>query len=277
MNHILPYVSVAVLLFQGCESAPTYKATSKPPVTKSKAGANAEAIGSEGASAAQEENVGQAQPPGENATPEEPKPVARPSCDDKTTVKSDVIKVLIPKNDPQNGGKQCPFGKDDNNATTNGGGKYTARIERRFDIAIPADRQVCTLEASSAQQQIEYDDHLFLNLNNHVLIASRRIPTDKFNKAANGFYLYDWAKIRGTQAEGQSKCADGVTCSIPNTQTTGTFSFKLSEEANKRIFESLAGQPLYFSMVLTGDDNPPVDCSQIYDITLDVSYTYIPK
>jgi len=28
---------------------------------------------------------------------------------------------------------------------------------------------------------------------------------------------------------------------------------------------------------LTGDDNPPIDCAQIYDITLDVSYTYIPK
>lgn len=192
-------------------------------------------------------------------------------------MRSDVIKVVIPKNDPQNGGKACPFGIDDNNSTNNGSGKYTARIERRFDIAIPADRQVCTMEATGPQQQIEYDDHLFLNLNNHVLVSSRGLPTSKFSKAANGIYLYDWAKIRGTQADGPAKCADGVTCEVPNTQTTGAFSFKMSEDANKRIFTSLAGQPLYFSMVLTGDDNPPIDCAQTYNITLDISYTYIPK
>jgi len=134
-------------------------------------------------------------------------------ADTPSTLRTDTIDVLIPQNDPKKGGKGCPFDKDDNNSLNSGdpSGKFTARIERRFDIAIPAERQVCAMEAAAPSQRIEYDHHLFLTLNNFVLMASRGIPSGAFTQNSNQSFEYSWAKIRGTKESGNSKCARGTT------------------------------------------------------------------
>lgn len=265
------------LAISGCSQPPTYKGTTKVPVAKTTPAVAVENVKTteNPVNPTSENAVATAKPEATEAAA----PVIVPSCDTPASLKTDTVDVLIPKNDPKRGGKGCPFGKDDNNSLNSGdpSGKFTARIERRFDIAIPAERQVCGLEAAAPSQRIEYDDHLFLTLNNFVLMASRGIPTGAFKQNSNQFFEYSWAKIRGTKESGNSKCARGTTCELPASETVGTLSFKMDIDSNKRLFSSLAGKPLFFTMVLTGDDDRDVDCAQKQDITLKVTYTYIQK
>jgi hypothetical protein len=287
-NTFSSFLLLTGTLLVSCDLSPDFKTSTRVPVDKNSKKAGAEGVqgsqgtatnttaGIEGTSENQTANTTTGSNSGGNSPGNNTSSGGTSGCENPALVKSDVVKVTIPKNIPDvDGGLRCPFGKNDNN--NEAGGLYSARIERKFDINIPAGRVVCSMKAGSQQQTIEYDDHLFLTLNNHVLISSRGIPTSSFQKATNGFYLYDWSKIRGTKNSSSLLCADGTTCQIPKTQTTGAFAFEMSEAANKAIFSSLANQPLFFTMVLTGDDNPPIDCAQHMDIIMDVSYTYIQK
>lgn len=259
-----------MMFLQACDSPPTYKVGTKPSTDKSKTGASKEGVAAPmPQTSANTEAVAPAAP---ISNPPDAQP---PSCDNKLSLKSDTAKVLIPKNDPSNGGKQCPFGQNDNDNKASG--TYSARLERRFDIQIPSSRVVCSMDIDSRQQKFQYDDHLFLTLNNNVLVASRGIPTGKFTKNPNGFFSYDWSKIRGTKASSDMICATDATCELPKTETTGLFSFKMSEDANKRLFSSLAGQQISLNMIITGDDNPPTDCGQMTDLELNLNYKYFEK
>lgn len=150
----------------------------------------------------------------------------------------------------------------------------SARIERRFDINVPAGRRVCSLSAQSAQQLVMYDDHVFLTVNNNVILSSTSHVTT-LPLASNGFHQYDWEQLRGKTTANRVFCAAGVTCQLPPSERTGTFSFQLTAEANARLFNSVLGQGLFFGLVVTGDDNPGSDCQFDRDVDLTVSYTYV--
>jgi hypothetical protein len=183
-------------------------------------------------------------------------------------VKSDVVVVTIPKND----GYTCLWGQDGNNAKTNG--TLAARLERQFPISIPQGRTVCSMKAGSEQQTIRYDDHLFLSLNENILL-SNGAGVASLVAGSNGFPQYSWEKLLGlSTADKKMYCAPGVTCQLPKTQEIGAFSFELSEEANKRLFGSLLGKPLNFKLTVTGDNDAVSDCQLNADLKLTVTYTY---
>lgn len=205
-------------------------------------------------------------------------PAVRVNCDTPSSLSTATVTVLIPKNDPTNGGSRCPFGTGDNNsANSNNGGEYSARIERTFPINIPSSHAVCAMTAQSQSQTLKYDDHIFLMINNYVLLATKGIPTERFTLDANGFYVYDWSQIRGRNIRTSQACASGVTCQFPASEQSGNFSFQLNSDANKRLFSSLQNQNLSFKIVLTGDDNPDIDCRQSKDLNLSVTYTYFTR
>lgn len=218
------------LFLSSCGEVPEYKGSGKPQPAKTPV------------SSASAEQM-------QRSTSAEPSKTAVPgpklTCDSPGFLKTDVVRVVIPKNNPKDVANRCPFGQNDNNSATNGNGKFTARIERKFPIDIPADRQVCGMKASGQEQNLEYDDHLFLTLNENLLISTGGIPNGGPTKGNNGFLLYEWEKFRGKGLPGSRFCAEGVTCKAPETQQLGKFSFELSDEANKRLFSSLVGKPLY--------------------------------
>ncbi|MBM3381057.1 MAG: hypothetical protein FJY29_01280 [Betaproteobacteria bacterium] len=221
---------------------------------------------------------------GEEKPASQPSPAAQPSpqptaavaadCSNAAALKSDSLSIIVAKNVPSAGGNKCPFGMADNAPKTNG--KYAARLELNRSINIPAERNLCGINPSAATQSIKYDDHMFVNLNGFVLLASRGIPNE-FDLDASGFRKYDWSKLVSTERGSNTKCAAGVACVIPATETNGNFSFSLSEDARKKLLTAIADKPLQFSVVLTGDNNEDADCRLENDLTLTFNYTYVAK
>lgn len=195
-------------------------------------------------------------------------------CNSSDKLLKDTVRVIIPRNNPSVVAQRCPFGVGDNNIRETGDGYHTARIERNFNINIPAGRTVCSMKATGENPHITYDDHIVLTLNNNILIATGQPDSLTFQRLPNNFYQYSWAKLRGKRFGHRSFCADGAACVIPNTETAGALSFELSDAANKRLFESLKGLQLYFSMVLIGDNDLSSDCLQSQDLVLKVDYSY---
>jgi hypothetical protein len=172
-----------------------------------------------------------------------------------------------------NRGAVCPWGQGDNLPKRDG--RMAARIERRFPISIPQGRTVCSMTARSATQEIKYDDDLYLTLNGHVVMASTTNVTQRLSTAENGFPRYDWSRLRGLGSDKRVFFANGVSGNLPKTQQRGNVNFAIAPQASRRLFGSLQGQPLSFDLILTGDNNAPIDCQLYNDIRLKVDYTYV--
>lgn len=183
-------------------------------------------------------------------------------------IKQDVLTIRLSGND----GARCPFGLFGNDPKRNA--RLSARIERRFDINVPAGRRVCSLSAQSAQQLVSYDDQLFLTVNDNLIVSSSQHAAS-LAIGSNGFQQYSWEGLRGKSTANQIFCAAGVTCQLPPSERTGTFSFQMTSEANARLFNSLAGQSLFFGLIVTGDDDDGSDCQFDRDVDLTVTYTYV--
>jgi hypothetical protein len=172
-------------------------------------------------------------------------------------------------------GSRCAFGRDGNMPMKDAA--LAARIERTFAVGIPQSRIICSMSTSSeGSQTVRYDDHLFLSLNDN-LIMTRSAAFSSLNKQGNGFYRYEWDRLRGqgTGALGSPFCAEGVSCQLPQTEKAGSFGFSLDNSANKRLFGSLLGQELSFRLVVTGDNDPASECQVYNSITMKINYTYV--
>ena len=211
--------------------------------------------------------VAQPPPPPPPPTPEQ---VVENACNSRP--KSSVTAQVVFS---ENIGSRCAFGRDGNMSMKNGA--LAARIERSFAVGIPKSRIVCSLSTSSdGNQTVRYDDHLFLSLNDN-LIMTRSAAFSSLNKQGNGFYRYEWDRLKGqgTGSLGSPFCAEGVSCQLPQTERSGSFGFSLDDAANKRLFGSLLGQDLSFRLVITGDDNLDSDCQLYNSITMKINYTYV--
>jgi hypothetical protein len=196
--------------------------------------------------------------------------VAYAKCSDAALVKTASVSVRITKNE----GEVCPWGVGDNGDKSDG--KTQARIEKKFPISIPSGRVVCAVSAKTTSSTIRYDDSMFLALNNFVLLGSSDAVNLLFSSGSNGFPVYEWSKIKGTSRDNNGdQCAAGVTCSLPKTQKSGEISFQISPSKSEQLFKSLAGQPLEFKLILTGDNNSPVDCQLYNSFDIAVNYTYV--
>ena len=211
------------------------------------------------------------QPPAPSPqAPPTPEQVVENACNSRPKISASAQVVFS-----ENIGSRCAFGRDGNMSMK--GATLAARIERSFAVGIPKSRIVCSMSTSSdGNQTIRYDDQLFLSLNNN-LIMTRSAAFSSLNKQGNGFYRYDWDRLKGkgTGSLGSPFCAEGVSCQLPQTERAGDFGFSLDNSANKRLFGSLLGQDLSFRLVITGDDNPDSDCQLYNSITMKINYTYV--
>jgi hypothetical protein len=268
----------SVLIGTSCSQLPGTAISKTETVVASSTSKNADDAKEDGSSKVQDNDVKAAeQPPTQPLAAEQtsiqPSKVTA-DCGNASALKRETLSITVAENRPSSGGNKCPFGMADNAPKTDG--KYAARLEFKHSINIPSDRKLCGIDPSAAPQSIKYDDHMFVNLNNFVLLASRGIPTE-FDLDASGFRKFDWSKLVATDRSSNTKCGAGVTCMIPATETTGNVSFTLSEEARNKLLNTIADKPLEFSVVLTGDNDENSDCLLQNNLTLTFNYSYVPK
>jgi hypothetical protein len=198
-------------------------------------------------------------------------PAALANLCKSTNVQSTTTTVKILANT----GAACPFGKDDNLPETQG--ILTARISKEYPILIPKNYYVCSMSFDAGSQEMRYDDHLILTLNNNLLVSST-IEANALLTGANGFKQYDWKQIVGKNAgDSNSFCGTTVDCEIPRTEQVGRFRFSIKPEANAALFSSLIGKDLSFGLTMIGDNDIQTDCQMNTNLDLRVSYTYVTK
>ena len=177
--------------------------------------------------------------------------------------------VEIPYLDPN-----CPFGQADNLGWV--GGAVAARVEQEVPFTFPEDRVICSIALSGASDDFYYDDHIILTLNDVVLISSLDILGNF--EVQNGLPIYSWDAIVGSSAGGASHvCLPGATvCQMPGTQQNGQVSLAFDEQTSDLLVQTGQGLSHKFTAIVTGDDNPDVDCHH-NGLTIAVEYTYLLK
>jgi len=197
-------------------------------------------------------------------------------CQDQSLIKQATTRTVIKRNDGAS--TRCPWNDRDNLGTQNS--TMTARLEMSFPIQIPENHHICSMSADAGTQQIRYDDHLFLSINQYVIMGSidyiKHLPID-----VNGFPMYQWTALKGRESVSSKAdrgyCANGVTCSLPQSEEVGSFSFSINPERSRALFSKLKSSDLQFRITLTGDDNPDSDCRLFNDLDLNIKYSYVQK
>jgi hypothetical protein len=208
---------------------------------------------------------------------------------------------------------ECEFNEQGNNASelnSLGNGprenqKIRARIEQSDIIVLPTLGKICDVDFSFPTQNMEYDDEIFLTLNNFVLMASTNYATNSgSNHYTNGLAVdsrglqtYKWSGenslynlyyapevtprychgLDSTSINYQEKCL------LPATQTLGTIKLDIPKEkiVELAVVSDLMGQSsnqataLNFGFISTGD-NDNGDCEHsAFNFQIDVKY-YVP-
>ncbi len=172
-----------------------------------------------------------------------------------------------------------------------------AKVRQDFKIDIPAEDTVCDIEFDFPNQQMQYDDEIFLLLNDYVIISSQNYSQS--DKHPNGLYINDWG-LQEFNWLGDNALYDlhydwdytpkyclGVSsddpnynekCSIPKTETTGEMKLDIPKEEIIKIGvlsnsqEEETNKELNFSFVTTGD-NDNGDCEHAaYSFEVEVKY-----
>jgi len=116
-------------------------------------------------------------------------------CDDalvNNTYQTHVVTVSFPA------AIECEFNEaginvDDINAAGNGprlNGKVRARMEQNYTASLPSGSTVCDMDFNFPTQQMQYDDEVFLLLNNYVVMSSQDY-SEVHPQFVNGFKIND--------------------------------------------------------------------------------------
>jgi hypothetical protein len=179
--------------------------------------------------------------------------------------------------------KSCAWGSGTGSTAGNlsqKDGRISARFEEARSLAIPKGAFLCRMAISfvgaggSTNQNMYYDDEIFVLFDNLIIASSKDYGT-RF-PALNGFQVYDWTKLVGTeysQLGAGPYCVGGAgTCGIPKTQTNGVMTLTVSDKIVQKlattsgmIFEGQkiqTAKPTEHSIgfVTIGDNDDPIDC-----------------
>jgi len=233
--------------------------------------------------------------PTPTATPTPPPTVqqAIKNCADATaagTLKTSTQTITFDDSRVETGMQQiCQWNTGDNLAMKDG--FMTARYEQNRSLTLPAGAVLCDVQMTTAQQKFSYDDILFLNFNGRILgsdnkaaVTSKLTPemvTLSSGKIAP-LYTYDWLSLRGApfQNVADDYCLGSDqqegTCMWPVTQQTGNIVFQFNPELLIAIGLKEPSDQQYFSLVITGDNDPSTDCyHQALSFDMQVKY-YLP-
>lgn len=202
----------------------------------------------------------------------------------------------------------CSFNENSNDVNTfniegNGprlNGKVRARVEQYFNVELPTAGTICDIDFIFPESTMQYDDEIFLTLNNYVVMSSQNYSTGsgsihytnglKINE--NGLMVYNWIgdnslyNLHYGQAVTPKYCLGvdpsdpqyDIKCNIPPTEVNGQF--KLEIPSSEIIKVGLSGQgqdissktEVNFGFISTGDnDNGDCEHSE-YNFNVLVKY-----
>jgi hypothetical protein len=210
------------------------------------------------------------------STPEELKAL----CDTPALVKDFDLEEVF-----QEPPVSCSWGSDSKPFQGNLG-KKDQRISARFEewraLKLPKGALLCELTltfkdaAGQADQQMRYDDEIFILFDDFILASSKDYNT-RFGKRAS-VPIYNWANLVGAPYQSGGSlpifCIDGSgTCAIPKTETKGILNLTVCKETTRKLaiesgirFESQMSFADYpagehaIGMVTIGDNDSPQDC-----------------
>lgn len=176
----------------------------------------------------------------------------------------------------------CAWGVQGNRSTRDG--VVRARAEKFVDLPLNQNELICSVGLSSTTQQITFDDELFLTFNGIVLLSSYdyndRFPSYENNENVTS-YLFDWDRLiggfnPGPNSPAQEYCLGsgepGAFCSIPKTQSVGSFALALSDRDSALLgYSAKKNQEAKVGLVVTGDNDSSTDCKHsrmVIDVTI---------
>ena len=155
--------------------------------------------------------------------------------------------------------KGCSWSQNGNLNKNNG--HLTARESQESLIDIPDGVLVCGISMTSIETNVTYDDGLIMALNNNLLF-SKSVPRIRNLDKKNDLYQWDWNNLDvGESWDDKPNDYCLGECTIPETQTTGSFSYSLTEKDSAAVIVNNGREnDLNFKLIITGDDNDS-DCS----------------
>ncbi|MGE0172669.1 MAG: hypothetical protein AB7T49_07790 [Oligoflexales bacterium] len=172
----------------------------------------------------------------------------------------------------------CAWGQDGN--LTKLDSVVRARREQIQNLDLTGSNVICSVAFNLPQQQINFDDEIFLIFNNYVLAASRDYTYALPEK--NGMYLYDWKSLvnqpyQAVDTQNYYCLGDDQglgSCVMPYTQTTGALELRFDDSLLQNISALSSLTDHSFGLVTIGDNNP-TDCIHT-GLTFDVTVRYAP-
>lgn len=210
------------------------------------------------------------------SSPTTPDPDTTPPPGDPPILPCDDLQVLtVDLAYPER--QDCPFGIDDNLDRLNEFNR--ARVEEVQDLVLPDGAQLCDLAVHSQTEDLLFDDHVTLTLDEVVLVGGGYGYDIAALPLVDGLYRYTWAELVDVPFADQSApyyClgAPDSTCVMPQTEIVGPVDIELSDAATDTLIAAMVGRTtLPFRLITFGDDNDG-DCAHTeLTLTVDVSYT----
>lgn len=158
-----------------------------------------------------------------------------------------------------------------------------ARSEEAKSIVLPTNSVLCNMEFDFAEQNsFKYDDHIFLTLNNRILMTTAADVFDReyLDSDSSGF-IYNWSKLVGKVQDvgGTNVYCNGVTqesdCELPPTNSTtgGKFSINIPKSTIQEIMVNTGKTTHELKLITTGDNDPDSDCGHD-GVSVRVTITY---
>lgn len=193
----------------------------------------------------------------------------------------------------------CPFSSNSTDASEDGNlsmldTQLRARYEQVQKLNIPEGAVLCAIEMKNDLQTFKYDDVFFLTFNDYILATNDKTALQRLTpeisplsgsttSSSIELYKYNWMGLRTApfKNEADDYCVgqkQGLgECQWPVTEQFGKIKFAWDPEILIRMSAKNSAQNQSFRFVITGDDNPAVDCYH-ERLSFDTKvYYYLPK
>lgn len=169
----------------------------------------------------------------------------------------------------------CDYGRNGNLSPRQG--LIRARRVETISVDLPNNAALCQLRIDSVSRDLRYDDFMFFNVNDIVLVGSsgelmRRMPEER-----RDIFRFDFNRILNQRADfddlRRNYCLGGAgECRIPGHDTSGPMTIDFVSDQIFNLSSELSdASRLDFSLVTTGDDDN--DCFHT-DFILDLEARY---
>lgn len=142
------------------------------------------------------------------------------------------------------------------------GGKMMGHLEQTLKLPVESNWVLCSMAISSSKSDFYYDDYILMHFNDRGLIGSTGV-IDFLDSDETGLPVFDWSKLQRQKPNGSKTCLPGASkCNLPGTQQNGTLALELEPATNLKLMAHAFKSGRYdFQMVMTGDNDPSIDCA----------------